>query len=118
MSEHIALKGYIDRQFAAQLAAPAQLLQDALLLHFSNGLRMELRLAGADEYALSWQWGDARLRIDTAPLHPELSTFPQHLHDMRGVVHADPITQPGRAPQDNAGALIDALLRDPLLGTE
>src|SRR3546814_5801389 len=69
------------RHFAAQLEAPAQLLHDALLLRFSNGLRMELRFAGADEYALAWQWGEAQLRIDTAPVHPELTTFPQHLHD-------------------------------------
>lgn len=117
MTAHIALKGHIDKQFAAQLAAPAQLAQDALLLHFVNGLRMELRFAGADEYVLAWQWGDAQLRIDTAPLHPELATFPQHLHDMHGAVRADPVTQPGRAPEDNAGALIDALFRDPMLGT-
>ncbi len=118
MTEHIALKHAIDRHFGAQLEAPAQLLQDAVLLRFVNGLALELRFAGADEYALSWQWGDARLRIDTAPLHPELTTFPQHLHDRNGAAHADPVTRPGRAPHDNVAALIDALLRDPLLGTE
>lgn len=116
MTEHIALKDHIDRHFDAQLEVPAQLLQDALLLRFGNGLTMELRFAGADEYAIAWQWGDAQLRIDTAPLHPELATFPQHLHDSHGVVHADPITHPGRAPWDNARALIDVVLRDPLLG--
>jgi len=117
MTEHIALKERIDRHFAAQLDAPAQLLQDALLLRFGNGLTMELRFAGADEYAITWQWGDAQLRIDTAPLHPQLATFPQHLHDLHGGVRADPLTRPGRAPWDNARTLIEAVLGDPLLGT-
>src|SRR3546814_9667745 len=102
MTEHFALREHIDRHFAAQLEAPAQLLHDALLLRFSNGLRMELRFAGADEYALAWQWGEAQLRIDTAPVHHEITTFPQHLHDRHGVVRADPLNPPGRAPWDNA----------------
>lgn len=117
MTEHIALKDRIDRHFADQLDAPTQLLQDALLLRLGNGLTMELRFASADEYAMVWQWGDAQLRIDTAPLHPQLATFPQHLHVLNGGVCADPLTLPGRAPWDNARALIEAVLADPLLGT-
>ena len=115
MTLHLALKDRLDRHFSGQLDAPVQLLQDALVLRLSNAVTMELRFAGNDEYALSWQWGDAQLRIDTAPLHPELSTFPNHLHDGEGVVRADPVTRPELDAWDNAQALIEAVFADPLL---
>lgn len=115
MSLHLELKEQIEARYGAQLPAGVELKQDALLLQFENGLVIELRFASAQEYVLGWLWGDAELRIDTAPLHPELKTQPNHLHDEEGRVRNDPITQPEAAPWDNVRHLIDALLEDPLL---
>lgn len=115
MSLHLELKEQIEAHYAAHLPTGVALRQDALMLEFDNGLRMELRFASAHEYLLSWLWGDAELRIDTAPLHPELATQPNHYHDEEGRVHADPLTQPGAAPWDNLRKVIDAVLNDPLL---
>lgn len=112
---HLALKETIEQHFAADLAAPLTLLQDALQLQLRNGVVVELRFASTEEYSLAWLWGDAELRIDTAPLHHDLATFPNHLHDADGQLRADPLTQPGRAPWDNVRPLLAALLADPLL---
>lgn len=115
MTLHIDLKGAIDRHFAGRMAIDAQLAQDALVVRLNNGVMLELRYAGPDEYAFNWQWGDARMRIDTAPLHAELSTFPNHLHDADDAVRADPITRPDKEPWDNTRRLLEALTADPLL---
>lgn len=115
MTLHIDLKVAIDRHFADRLAADTQLAQDAIVVRLNNGVTLELRYAGPDEYAFNWQWGDARLRIDTAPLHEELATFPNHLHDADDAVRADPITRTDRDAWDNTRRLLEALSADPLL---
>ncbi len=88
---------------------------DALMLELRNGVELELRFLDAEQYALNWRWGDASLRIDTAPRHPEQATHPQHWHDEDDLIRPDPLTQPGRPPAENALALIVALAQDPLL---
>ena len=118
MMLHLDLKEKIDAHYADRLQAPVQLAQDALTLRLTNDVVIEVRFASEQEYAVSWQWGDARLKIDTAPLHPDLATFPNHLHDADDTLRADPITQPGRSAWENMRDIIDALLADPLLQRE
>ncbi len=115
MSLHLELKEQIEAVYGEQLPEGVELKQDALLLQFDSGLAVELRFASADEYAISWLWGDAELRIDTAPLHPGLKTQPNHLHDDEGRVLEDPLTQPGAVPWGNVRKVIDAILVDPML---
>ncbi len=112
---HPALKGAIDGEFAAAMTEPAELCRDALLVRLRNGVIMELRIASAEQYAIGWRWGEAELRIDTAPLHRQLATFPNHMHDGEGNPQPDPLTRPGREPWDNVRGVIAALLDDPLL---
>lgn len=118
MSEHLSLRERLEQRYAAELTGRVELKQDALLLQLRNGVAIELRFPGQEEYAVNWRWGDAELRIDTAPLHPELPTFPNHLHDADGVLRADWLTRPRRDAWDNVCALLDALLADPLLRSQ
>jgi hypothetical protein len=115
MSLHLELKSRIEGQYANQLDGEIQLKQDALLALFDTGLALELRYPNPNEYSIQWSWGDAELRIDTAPLHKELSTFPNHFHDATAKLNADTLTVPGREAWDNVRQLIDRLLQDPLL---
>lgn len=112
---HPDLKDALEARCPTALAQPAQLCRDALLLHLVNGVALELRFASANEYAIAWRWGDAQWRIDTAPLHPQLATFPNHLHDSEGGVQADPLTVAGDDVLENAQRVIEALLEDPTL---
>lgn len=114
---HLELQPLITSRFADRLDGQLQVAQDALLLRLMNGVAMEMRFAAAGAYAISWQWGEAIQRIDTAPLHRELGTFPHHWHDATGEVRADPLTDPARSPWDNIHAVIQAVLADPLLGS-
>jgi hypothetical protein len=113
---HLMLKDRLEHHFAQALAAPIEMRQDALLLHLDNGVAMELRYAALDAYAIAWRFGDVELRIDTAPLHPELGTHPNHLHDADGRVREDRLTDPSREPWDNVRAVIEAVRARPLLG--
>lgn len=112
---HLALAERVAARYAGSLAADPRLSQDALTLQFADGLALELRFASSEEYAINWVWGDAELRIDTAPLHPGLATFPNHLHDHEGACRADPLTVPGSDPWENVARVLDAVVADPLL---
>lgn len=116
MSLHIELAEHIDRSFGTRLPQPIEHRQDALVVHLENGVTLTVRYAANDAYSLRWIWGDAELGIDTAPLHRELATFPNHLHDLDGQVRADPLTHPDEAPAANVSRVIEALLADPTLG--
>ena len=116
MSLHIELASAIEAAFGDRLNQPLEQKQDALIVRLDNGVRLVVRYAAADAYSLRWDCGDVELGIDTAPLHRELTTFPNHLHDASGNVRADPLTNPDDAPADNVSRLIQALLADPMLG--
>lgn len=118
MSLHFELAAAVDAAFAERLDGPVEQKQDALIIRLQNGVVLTVRYAAADAYSLRWTHGagDAESVIDTAPLHRDLATFPNHFHDAAGRVAADPITRPDAAPADNLQRLIGALLGDPTLG--
>lgn len=115
MIANLVLREPLAERYSAELAGPVEAKQDALLLRLRNGATVELRIAGREEYAIAWRWGDAEFRIDTAPVHPELPTYPNHLHDCDGTLQPDWLTQPRRDPWDNVRAVIDAVIIDPLM---
>lgn len=115
MSMHLDLAARIEAGFGEQLNGPVDIKLDALIAHFSNGVSLEARIADPHAYAIAWAWGEAELRIDTAPLHRDLATFPNHLHSADGSLHHDPLTLPGAAPWENLERVIAAILTDPLL---
>jgi len=115
MNPHPDIADRLITDFGEHLADSPKLAQDALLVQFVNGLEMELRFAGPEEYAIHWQWQGKRYAIDTAPLHRDLETFPNHLHKPDGTVAADTLTTPGSEPWDNVKALVAHLLASPEL---
>ena len=116
MSQHLELGAIIDEAFGDNLDSPVEQTQDAMIVHLKNGVTLNVRYATPDAYSLRWVYGDATSGIDTAPLHPGLATFPNHLHDAAGHIVADPITRADTSPADNLSCLIRALLDDPMLG--
>ena len=115
ISLHLIIKEHIESEYADRLAEPVRLAQDALLLSFDTGLMMEVRYFSTEEYSINWRWGDAELRIDTAPMDAENRPLSHHRHNAEALVLADTITQPGRDSWLNFSGLLNALLQDPLL---
>jgi len=116
MTLHATLADEIVSRFGEHLDGAPRIGQDALTLQFQNGLVLQARFASPEEYSIQWRFGEAELRIDTAPLHPGLSTFPHHLHDSQSRIRPDPFTIPGRSPWDNLRAVLDVILENPLAG--
>lgn len=115
MTLHSALADEVIRHFGEYLDDAPLITHDAITFYFQNGLMLQARFAGAGEYSIQWRFGEAELRIDTAPLHPGLSSFPNHLHGPDGSVRPDRLTHPGQSPQENLAAVLNAILADPLL---
>lgn len=115
MMLHLQLKEQIEKHFAGHLGKDVVMLQDALRLSLINGVEAEIRYLDPAEYSLRWLWGDAEFRIDTAPLHPNLKTSPNHFHNMEGHVLDDPLTVHGADPWSNVRAVLDALIKNPVL---
>lgn len=115
MSMHLDLAARVNEAFAAHLERPVEVKLDALIVRLDNGVVLEARIAAPNAYAIAWAWGEAELRIDTAPLHQELATWPNHLHAADGSLQHDPLTRCGAAPWENLRAVLDAVLADPLL---
>ncbi|NMG75041.1 hypothetical protein [Aromatoleum diolicum] len=116
MSLHIELANAIEGAFADRLQSPIEHKQDALIVSLDNGVALTVRYAATDAYSLRWVCGGVELGIDTAPLHRQLATFPNHLHDVSGQARVDPLTRPEDTPANNVARLINALLADPMLG--
>jgi len=115
ISIHLMLKDKIEEHYATRLIEPVRLAHDALLLSFDSGLMVEARYFSRDEYSIAWSWGEAELRVDTAPVHSDCASFPHHLHDDAGTVRKDSASCPGTDCWSNFNRLIDTLLVDPLL---
>ena len=117
ISVHWGLKVELQTHYASRLVEPVRLAQDALMLSFDTGLSVEVRYFSPLEYSIMWNWGEAEMRIDTAPTHPGCTTFPHHLHRADGSLAADNVTSPGTDCWPNLSRLLDLLLQDPLLAT-
>jgi hypothetical protein len=115
ISVHLMLQERIEEAYASRLSEPVRLAQDALLVSFDTGLMMELRYFSGEEFSLHWSWGEAELRIDTAPVHRDLQSFPRHVHTDGGIVTDDRLAVHDADPWIAFSRLLEILLVDPLL---
>lgn len=113
----LQLKPQIEAACKDELAGEVTAMQDALLLKLHNGVEVELRVLSAQHYCFSWLWGEALLRIDTAPGADGRGEGASHFHDVDGQRRPDPLSVPGAAPLANICRLLKALSADPLLGS-
>ncbi len=110
MTLHAEIMEQIIDRYGELLADTPKQNYDAVSAIFAGGIRMEIRFASSTEYSLGWSTESGEFRIDTAPLHEELATYPNHLHTPGGELRADPYTTPGAPPWDNIRAVLDAIL--------
>lgn len=112
---HLIFKEILEEHYADRMVEPVRLAQDALTLSFDTGLMMEVRYFSDEAYSINWSWGDAELRMDTAPMHANCASFPLHVHDENGIVRSAPGAIPGLDGWRSFSGLLDTLLLDPLL---
>jgi len=56
------------------------IFSDKVRLVFVDGSYMDIRYPVDSKYSFHWQRENEMIRIDTAPHHRKLSTYPQHMH--------------------------------------
>lgn len=112
---HLIFKDMLEEHYAERMVEPVRLAQDAMMLSFDTGLMMELRYFSSEEYSINWSWGEAELRMDTAPMHAAYTIFPVHVHDDNGMLRAGPMADHSLDGWRNFSSLLDVLLLDPLL---
>lgn len=100
LSAHLNFKNQLEALYAARLAEPVRMAQDALLLSFDNGLLLEVRYFSRQEHSIIWCWGEAERRLDTAPGTPAAAA-------------AVAATADGD-PWQHFAAVLESLLADPL----
>lgn len=115
MSLHNSISDQLITDFGERLVDLPRLNHDALEVRFDTGLILQIRYPNLDEYSLRWTFQERTSGIDTAPLHPDLDSFPNHLHDSEGRIASDPLTRPGQPAHENLHRLITTLLVDPML---
>lgn len=118
MKIHLALLEMITQEFSDQLVGDVEMKQDALLFALDNGVEMEIRYPDPQHYSFKWLWGEAECEIDTAPLYPDLVSFPRHFHGPNGEVQPDIWTSMDKTPLSNVRDLLRALMEQPLLTGE
>lgn len=115
MTLHTEIANKIIDHYGERLIDSPKQNHDALTISLANDVTLEIRMASADEYSFQWKLGEEEFRIDTAPLHPDLPTFPNHLHHSSGQLRPDPLTTPGNPPWQNVERVLDSILENPLL---
>ena len=66
ISVHLLFRDKLETHYAARLAEPVRMAQDALLLSFDTGLMLEVRYCNRREYSIMWCLGELERRLDTA----------------------------------------------------
>jgi hypothetical protein len=64
----------------SDLVVTAELHADRVRLILIDGSLIDVRYPVKDKFSLHWQRDDRIYRIDTAPHHKGLVTFPRHIH--------------------------------------
>ncbi len=70
----------VEEYFSEILSEAPIIFSDKVRLLFVDGSYMDIRYPVDSKYSFHWQREDEMIRIDTAPHHSQLSTYPRHMH--------------------------------------
>ncbi len=69
-----------EEHFSDILSEAPIIYSDKVRLVFIDGSYMDIRYPVDSKYSFHWEHKDRIIRIDTAPHHRQLSTYPRHMH--------------------------------------
>ena len=86
----------------SDVVADATLYPDRLKLILVDGSWIEVRYPVEHKFSFHWQRGERVYRIDTAPHHREVRTYPRHIHlGSEDNVVEDFVTERATSPEEN-----------------
>jgi len=86
----------------SDIIANAELYADRIRLILIDDSWIEVRYPVLDKFSFHWQRGERIYRIDTAPHHKGITTFPRHIHfGSEDNVLADDVLEANVSPEAN-----------------
>jgi hypothetical protein len=90
-----------EEEFSSLLREQPIVLPDRLRLVLVAGSFLDVRYPTPTKYSFHWQTKDRSVRINTAEHHPDLPTFPRHIHFGEETVLPDNLTKLENSPEQN-----------------
>jgi len=102
-----------EEHFSEILSEAPIIFSDKVRLVFIDGSYMDIRYPVDSKYSFHWQLEDEMMiRIDTAPHHSQLSTYPRHMHvGKEGFVVEDSITEVDNTIEENVKCVLGFVQR-------
>ena len=104
-SIHERLVEILNGELSSYLEGAPEFLYDGIKATTKTGIKLQIIYPGTDEYMFAWDKDALPYRIDTAPVHMELDTAPNHFH-VGDEVKNDELTSPKNSPEDNLKSVI------------
>lgn len=94
-------------EFNDIMAKEPLVLTDRIRLFFRDNSFMDIRYPVDRDYSFHWQRRGATYRINTAPDHLEIETYPRHMHDgSEEKVVPDTLTSLDNTPEQNLRSVL------------
>nr|MDO8044382.1 DUF6516 family protein [Candidatus Baldrarchaeota archaeon] len=105
------IKELIKKEFGHVIISDPVIIRRKLRILLDDGSFIEIRYPTVREYSLHWQKGSRIIRIDTAPHHRNLKSFPRHIHfKSEDNVIEDNITDLKSSPIENTKKFLNFIL--------
>ncbi len=111
VSIHKRLVKLLEERFMVQLVFPPELLYDGIRVKLFGNISLHIIYPTEDKYSLSWDIRGSSFRIDTAPLHHGLGTYPNHIHFSNEDIKDDPFTSINQTPEQNLEVIMRELIK-------
>ncbi len=93
--------------FSEILSEMPIIFSDKVRLVFIDGSFMDIRYPVDSKYSFHWQRDNEMIRIDTAPHHRRLSTYPRHMHiGKEDDVVEDTVTEIDNTMEENVACVL------------
>jgi len=106
------VKRLIKAEFSHVIVSDPVIIRRKLRVLLDDGSFIEIRYPTMREYSLHWQKGSKIVRVDTAPHHLNLKSFPRHVHfKVEDNVIEDNITDLKYSPTENVRKFLNFILK-------
>ncbi len=109
-SIHERLVDVLNGELSSHLEGEPEFLYDGIKANLKTGVKLQIIYPATDEYLFSWEKDGVTCRIDTAPLHKELKTSPNHFHSGDEIKN-DELTSLKKSPEDNLKSVVEFILK-------
>ena len=93
--------------FSEILSETPIIFSDKVRLVFIDSSFMDIRYPVDSKYSFHWQRDNEMIRIDTAPHHRQLSTYPRHMHiGKEDDVVEDTVTEIDNTIEENVACVL------------